>query len=582
MAGITRLPDQPLAAVSGWARLADPAVARGARRPWVIATVLAAVLGSAAAEGGLWQHHPELTVVNLRATSAFVVTGLLLLNDPAQRGTAWAVIGAGIALPLGWLDQWETGPLPLYSVVFGYLAEVLGAWALLRYPRPALRPWHRQLLGVLAGWLILGPLTLALVSRPQWWGPSFRAEAWWPTAWPDHAVFASAQYVFDAGALVLALTFIAALGRRLILAPRADRVTLLPVLVAGIIAAIAAAVVVSVGALWHPSDELYTIEGVTWLAVPVGFLVSITQQRLVRMAELIQGLDSDSPSDHVLRQVLRANLSDPSLDLLIWSPADQAYRTVDGEVADVAACTAGRTVAEVTGWGGERLALLVADPSPARDRSIMLTAVAMSRLTLGNAQLSRRLLTADYQAREQLAADLHDGAQNKLCGLLVPLSAARHSADEATRASLDQISLWVSETINELRDLTHGVYPSTLADLGLRAAINDVAGRLDLLATVTTTAGDLPAETEKTLYFMICEAMTNVFKHARARSVTVTVARRGPTVEAVVADDGRGGADPNGAGLARMRDRAHAHGGALTIDSPRGSGTTLTMRIPCA
>src|ERR1039457_5424372 len=147
------------------------------------------------------------------------------------------------------------------------------------------------------------------------------------------------------------------------------------------------------------------------------------------MADLVPQLDRDSPTAELLRQVLQVNLRDPLLDLVTWSAVDGTYRTVGGEVADVTALASGRSAELVTGWSGEPLAVLLADPSSARDRSLMLTAAVLIRLTLDNAQLSRRLLTSDYEARQQLASDLHDGVQNKLCGLLVALSTARQSAD---------------------------------------------------------------------------------------------------------------------------------------------------------
>ena len=585
MTGITQLARSPMAAAASvLGKPHVPAVTRpmGAHRPRVVAGAAAAITAGVVAEGRLWAHHPLLTVVNLLGTAAFTVTGVLLGEDRAQRGTAWALILAGITLPLGWLDQWGAGPLPLYSVVFGYLSDIFGAWALLRYPEPRLSPGHRRFCAVLAGWLVLGPLFLACVSRPAWWGAPFHASAWWPALWPAQAVFHPVQYVFDVGAVVLAGAFLALLAGRLRSASRRDRVILLPVITAAMLATVAAGTVMTVAAVSRPSDELWAIQGVAQLTVPVGFLVSITQQRLVRMAHLVSQFDGAAPTAELLRQVLRVNLRDADLDLLIWSPANKTYRTVQGRVADSDTLAAGRTEVEVTGREGRRLALLMVGPSSARDRSLLTTAAVMSRLTLENALLSRRLLAADYHARQQLASDLHDGVQNKLCGALLALSSATHSADDATRASLDRVSLRISEALSELRDLARDVYPQALARLGLRAAVEDAAGHLDLPAEISTPGEDLPAGIEKTLYFMICEALTNVYRHAHASTVSVTVTRTGDMAEAIIADDGVGGADPEGSGLARMRDRAEADGGVLDIDSPQGKGTTLTMRIPCA
>jgi signal transduction histidine kinase len=585
MAATTRLLGGVFGAAGRRQRSDDQAASLAVvRRRRAVATAVAGILAGAAGEGGLWAHHPLLTVVNLLASITFTATGVLLMEDKAQRGTAWALIAGGITLPLGWLDQWEVGPFPLYSVVFGYLSDILGAWALLRYPEPRLSPGHRRFLVILAGWLIGGSLVLATMSVPRWWGGPFRDSAWWPSLFSDRPVFQLAQIVFDAGALILAICFVAALASRFRAASRRGRVILLPIITAGIIAAAAAAAVEAVNALSsHPaSDELLAIEGVAVLTVPVGVAVSIIQQRLVRMTDLVDQLGRDSPTAEILCQVLRVSLRDSLLDLVIWSAADRAYRTVQGDLADLTALATGRSVYPVTAWNQQALALVVADPAVARDRGLMLTAAALIRITLDNVQLSRRLLTADYESRQKLAADLHNGVQSKLSGLLVTLSTARQPAQASSGASLDKITANVNEVLEELRDLVHGVYPDTLSRLGLRAAIGDAAYRLDLPADIEVPADPLSGEAARNLYFMICEALTNVYRHAHASHVTVAITRHGRMVEAVVTDNGAGGASPLGSGLSRMRDQAHAQGGGLEIDSPPGHGTKLTMRIPCA
>ena len=94
--------------------------------------------------------------------------------------------------------------------------------------------------------------------------------------------------------------------------------------------------------------------------------------------------------------------------------------------------------------------------------------------------------------------------------------------------------------------------------------------------------GRPPAAIEATAYFVACEALTNAVKHARARRATVTL-RVGPDELVMeIADDGVGGADPAGHGLANIMDRAAAVNGEAIIDSPPGQGTRLQLRIPCA
>ena len=86
---------------------------------------------------------------------------------------------------------------------------------------------------------------------------------------------------------------------------------------------------------------------------------------------------------------------------------------------------------------------------------------------------------------------------------------------------------------------------------------------------------------EKTIYFFVNEALTNAHKHAGTIHLEVDVRQAGGTVVAEVRDDGTGGADGDGPGLARLRDRIEAHGGRLHIHSPRGTGTRIVARIPC-
>ena len=94
--------------------------------------------------------------------------------------------------------------------------------------------------------------------------------------------------------------------------------------------------------------------------------------------------------------------------------------------------------------------------------------------------------------------------------------------------------------------------------------------------------GQPPAAVEATAYFVACEALANAVKHAQARQARVAVRITPGELVMEVSDDGVGGADPAGRGLANIMDRAGAAGGSAVIDSPPGGGTHLQLRIPCA
>ena len=93
--------------------------------------------------------------------------------------------------------------------------------------------------------------------------------------------------------------------------------------------------------------------------------------------------------------------------------------------------------------------------------------------------------------------------------------------------------------------------------------------------------GRLPAGLEATAYFVVAEALTNVAKHAHATSVRLTVTQLGDQLLITVFDNGVGGADATGIGLAGLAGRIGSVDGELSIDSPVGGPTTIAARLPC-
>jgi signal transduction histidine kinase len=91
-----------------------------------------------------------------------------------------------------------------------------------------------------------------------------------------------------------------------------------------------------------------------------------------------------------------------------------------------------------------------------------------------------------------------------------------------------------------------------------------------------------PAAIERTAYFVISEALANVYKHAAATHATVLVTVSGTRTLVEITDDGRGGAEPgNGTGLRGLDDRVAAIGGTLRIASSTPHGTSITAELPC-
>jgi signal transduction histidine kinase len=100
--------------------------------------------------------------------------------------------------------------------------------------------------------------------------------------------------------------------------------------------------------------------------------------------------------------------------------------------------------------------------------------------------------------------------------------------------------------------------------------------------TLTVAVPRLPPDVEAAVYFVCCEGLTNVAKHAAANHVSVDLSAHAGRVIARIADDGAGGADATGSGLRGLADRVEAVGGRLMVQSPAGDGTTLVASIPTA
>jgi signal transduction histidine kinase len=136
--------------------------------------------------------------------------------------------------------------------------------------------------------------------------------------------------------------------------------------------------------------------------------------------------------------------------------------------------------------------------------------------------------------------------------------------------------------VEELQELARGLHPAVLTERGLGAAVESLVRRVPVRVEVVDTPSErLPEPIEAAGYYLIAEALTNIAKHAQAKTARVRVARTGDGVVVEVSDDGVGGADAAmGSGLRGLADRVEALGGTLELTSIVGDGTKLRAEIP--
>ncbi|MEU4428337.1 GAF domain-containing protein [Actinoplanes sp. NPDC024001] len=195
-----------------------------------------------------------------------------------------------------------------------------------------------------------------------------------------------------------------------------------------------------------------------------------------------------------------------------------------------------------------------------------------------------RIVAAADEARRRIERDLHDGAQQRLVALALRLRSAAMDAEQRgdRHQEMTEVATDLMAVIEELRELSRGIHPAVLSDSGLRSALRALGRRAPLPVEIDVRLdGRLPQPVEVGAYYVVSEMLTNAVKHAGASVVQVTAEAPDGTLVLRVHDDGAGGADPaRGSGLLGLKDRIEALGGTFEINSPAGTGTTVTCRVP--
>ncbi len=221
---------------------------------------------------------------------------------------------------------------------------------------------------------------------------------------------------------------------------------------------------------------------------------------------------------------------------------------------------------------------------------VLLAPTASAELRLRVAHLTlTRADAIDAQAAElrRIERDLHDGAQARMVsvGMTIGLAERLVRRDPAAALKLLAEARATSTTaLVELRHLVRGIHPPVLAERGLEGAVRALAMSLPVPTEVTShLPGRLDTPVESAVYFAVAEALANMGRHSRAKSAWVTIRHEQSVLTVQVGDDGVGGADTaGGTGLQGVERRLNAFDGTMTVSSPPGGPTVMTMELPCA
>jgi signal transduction histidine kinase len=574
---------------------------------WPLALGVVAFAGVTAFVGATHGAPTRFLILDTSFGLVFVVAGLVAWQRRPELPYGALLILCGVLWFVGSYAPTGAAPYSALGFAFERYYDVVLAGIVLTFAAGALSGAGRVAL------VVLGAAYLTRTASRLFVGCECMTN---PTAVVDDPLLFERAQVATSAVIAVSAVAVAVLAiMRPLRESAAVRRVLLPVAVAGAVAALGAAFdAVDLITFVTTGDGLLRFaepwrEVATWMIlfvsvvlVPVGYLLGVFRLRVRHGALGPLALELDrKPGPDDLQTALRQALGDPSAELLVWDRAHSVW--LDARRRPVAAPVEEppRAVTSVE-CDGQAIAAVVHDRALREDPGLLAATVALLRLALDNERLAAevgeqldqvrasraRLIEASEAERRRIERDLHDGAQQRLIAVALALDEARVEASQlATDAPfvkrLHDTADELMAAIEELRELARGIHPAVLTEDGLRVAVSSLARRAAVPVDVDITFNDrLPAAVEATAYYVVAESLANITRHARARSATIRMAHDNGHLDIDISDDGDGGADASrGSGLRGLADRLDAISGTLRIDSPPQGGTRLRAEIPC-
>jgi signal transduction histidine kinase len=585
------------------------------RTRWVV------LLGSAALGLGILgyvelvedgRHTVTQAAAHICVAWTYVAAGLIGWVRRPQSRIGVLLVAAGFALLVRRLQYSDSSLVFTLAFAFAEVSNVLIAHAVLSYPTGRLRDRIEVVLVRIAYVLVVAfPAAALLFYDPSTTPDLFYQGFGGP---PKSLLLVHGNdFVFNLirdayryaifGALGLA--FVVLLVRRFVKSSPPMRHTLLPMAVAGAAAGMRA--LIEAGLTPFPDSASGLEQALFWwqiaaqVAIPIALLVGMLRAQLARgsVARLLLELKRTPPNE--VRETLARTLGDPSLEVAFWVPEREGYIDASGVAVKLPKGGEERAVTRLD-RGNEPVAALIHDRALLHEPELVEAAGAAAGLALENARLQAelraqlaevqasraRIVSAGDAERRRIEQDLHDGAQQRLVALALELRTTQRrlgaTLDPELEAVLDTTVGQLQRAVEELRELAHGVHPPILTQGGLAAALEDLAQRVPIPVSVMEAPTErLAPDVEAAVYFVVCEALANVVKHAQASAATISLAHANGRLVVEIRDDGIGGADVSrGSGLRGLHDRVEARGGRLRVTSAPGEGTRIVGELPCA
>ena len=304
-----------------------------------------------------------------------------------------------------------------------------------------------------------------------------------------------------------------------------------------------------------------------------------------------------------------AYLADEVFDVILLDLSLPDSQSFEQTFNDIHKCAPAVPIIVLTGLGDEALGLkMIRDGAQDYliksrvERYLLVKAIryAIERQLAKSAQTALRLklITVQEEQRHRIARELHDQMGQSLAALILGLKSLAHSFEpnEQARTQFEQLRHIANDVARDVHSLAVDLRPTALDDLGLEVTLCNYveawSSRWQIPSDFHSngfTDQRLASHLETTIYRIAQEALTNVGRHASARTVSLILERSDDRIGLIIEDDGCGfdvetvmknPAKEQSLGLLGMEERVALVGGNLTIESARGKGTSVYVRIP--
>jgi signal transduction histidine kinase len=551
-------------------------------------------------------------VIRVLIIGSLVAAGIYAQTSEIQTRMGGLLVAGGLFSTL-WLLNGSSEPLAFSIGMFcGALAPTVACYLILAHPIGRFHSSAERKLIIGGGGVLVAAWTLQLLVTQQ---PAVRTPLLRCAPHCPHNLFYVGSLGSDGGAvdavlklligaswLTVTVGTVLVLYRRTRAAPAPMVRSLKPVVLAAFVQVVLLlAYFVAEASSAHVAGAIGMAYVECAIVIPLAILLGLALERLFlggALAAVVNELARSPRGDPQV--IIGAALNDPSLTIAYRRPATGQY--VD---------SGGRPVTmpppperAVTWVGADRrpVAAMIYD-AELRDQDRFLEAVgAAAQMRLENARLEAELRasTADLTAsrirlvetahaeRRRIERDLHDGVQQQLVVLRIKLESAAEMLKRDPQRGGEMIATigrQMDETLEQLRSLARGIYPSVLHERGLVEALKSVGRRSPIAVSVRGSGvGRYPEDVEVAVYFCCLEALQNVAKHGGAgAAATIMLRADGDRLHFEVRDSGIGfetNGAPAGSGLFNMRDRIDAVAGTVTVTSAPSHGTIVWGSVP--